>query len=120
MYNYSITTTYLDIEDAKQDTQYRKELLDVFGIKEYQNQTIMESIDYLYDKYKSNKQVDIILQTLISNTPFLFRSDKKTAFTFLFSFENFYLFHNALQQLERISNIKSNLYDKIIKNLQKK
>ena len=31
MYNYSIKTTYLDIEDAKQDTQYRKEFLEVFN-----------------------------------------------------------------------------------------
>ena len=28
MYNYSINTTYLDIEEIDQDTQYRKELLD--------------------------------------------------------------------------------------------
>ena len=45
MYNYSINLTYLDIEDDKQDTQYRKELLDVFDIKQYEHETIMTSID---------------------------------------------------------------------------
>ena len=41
MYNYSIITTYLDIRDQKQDTQYRKELLDVFNIEQYDHQTII-------------------------------------------------------------------------------
>ena len=38
MYNYSIKTTYLDLDDEKQDTQFRKELLDVFGVKGYNEQ----------------------------------------------------------------------------------
>ena len=42
MYNYSINLTYLDIDDDKQDTQYRKELLDVFDIKQNLIQTIVE------------------------------------------------------------------------------
>ena len=45
MYNYSINLTYLDIDDDKQDTQYRKELLDVFSIKHYEHETIMTCID---------------------------------------------------------------------------
>ncbi len=64
MYNYSIITTYLDIEDEKQDTQYRKELLDVFNIKQYDHQTIMQSIKILFEKYKVHNQVVNILQTL--------------------------------------------------------
>ena len=120
MYNYSINLTYLDIDDDKQDTQYRKELLDVFEIKEYKHEIIMTSIDTIYDKFKQHKQVNNILQELIKNNSFPFEIDKKTAFTMLFSFENFYFSHNAFQHLERISNIEKNLYDKIIQNLQKK
>ena len=51
MYNYSIKTTYLDLDDEKQDTQFRKELLDVFGVKEYCHKTFMETIDTIYNKY---------------------------------------------------------------------
>ena len=119
MYNYSINTTYLDVEDEKQDTQYRKELLDIFGVKQYQHKTIMNAIDLVYDKFGEHKQIKTILKELINNSTFPFELDNKTAFTMLFSFENFHLLHNAFQQLERISNINSNLYDKIIKNLQK-
>ena len=120
MYNYSINLTYLDIDDDKQDTQYRKELLDVFSIKHYEHETIMSCIDGVYNKFKQHTQIQNILQELINNSSFPFEIDKKTAFTMLFSFENFYLSHNAFQQMERISNIETNLYHKIIKNLQKK
>ena len=120
MYNYSINLTYLDIEDDKQDTRYRKELLDVFDIKQYEHETIMTSIDTIYDKFGKHKQIQAILEELMKNSSFPFEIGKKTAFTMLFSFENFYLSHNAFQQLERISNIETNLYDKIIQNLQKK
>jgi len=121
MYNYSINTTYLDIEDEKQDTQYRKELLDVFNIIEYKHETIMTSIHSIFEKYGTHKQVIDILKILIaSEQRFPFEVDQETAFMMLFSFQNFYFFHNALCDLERNENINPELYDKIIKNLQKK
>lgn len=120
MYNYSIKTTYLDLDDEKQDTQFRKELLDVFGVKEYCHKTFMETIDTIYNKYKNNKQVENILKEVKNNCHFPFELDQATAFTTLFSFQNFYLFHNALGELERNSKINDELYDKIIQNLQKK
>ena len=55
MYNYSIKTTYLDLDDEKQDTQFRKELLLVFGVPEYQHKTFMTTIDSLYNKYKNKR-----------------------------------------------------------------
>ena len=120
MYNYSIKTTYLDLDDEKQDTQFRKELLDVFGVSEYCHKTFMTTIDTIYNKYKNNKQVENILNEVKNNCHFPFELDQATAFTTLFSFQNFYLFHNALGELERNSKINDELYDKIIQNLQKK
>ena len=72
MYNYSINLTYLDIEDDKQDTQYRKELLDVFDIKQYEHETIMTSIDTIYDKFGKHKQIQAILEELMKNSSFPF------------------------------------------------
>jgi hypothetical protein len=121
MYNYSINTTYLDIEDEKQDTQYRKELLDVFNIEEYRHESIMNCMTNIFEKYGTNKQVVNILKTLIENeTKFPIDLTQETAFMMLFSFQNFYFFHKALCDLERNENINLELYDKIIKNLQKK
>ena len=121
MYNYSINTTYLDIEDEKQDTQYRKELLDVFNIEEYRHESIMNSIKNIFEKYGTHKQVVNILKSLIENeTKFPIDLTQETAFMMLFSFQNFYFFHNALCDLERNENINLELYDKIIQNLQKK
>ena len=120
MYNYSINLTYLNLPDEKQDTQFRKELLDVFGVPEYHHKTFMTTIDTIYNKYKNNKQVEGILNEVKNNCRFPFELDQATAFTMMFSFENFYFFHNALGELERNSKINEKLYNKIIQNLQKK
>ena len=56
----------------------------------------------------------------MNNCDFPIELDQATAFTTMFSFHNFYLFHNALCDLERNSKINDELYNKIIKNLQKK
>ena len=66
MYNYSINTTYLDLKDEeKQDTQYRKELLEVFMVSEYKHKTIMDSIDFCFKKYGEQTQIKLILEELI-------------------------------------------------------
>ena len=120
MYNDSINTTYLDIKDEKQDTQYRKELLDVFNIEEYKHESIMNCMKNIFKKYGTHKQVVNILKTLINTFKFPIELDQETAFMMMCSFENFYFFHNALCDLERNENINLELYDKIIQNLQKK
>ena len=120
MYNYSIKTTYLDLKDEEQDTQFRKELLDIFGVPEYRHKTFMTTIDTIYNKYKNNKQMINILKVAMNNCDFPIELDQATSFTTMFSFHNFYLFHNALCDLERNSKINDELYNKIIKNLQKK
>lgn len=120
MYNYSINLTYLNLDDEKQDTQFRKELLDVFGVPEYHHKTIMTTIDTIYNTYKNNKQLVNILNEVKNNWRFPFELDQATAFTMMFSFDNFYLFHNILGELERNSKINDTLYNKIIQNLQKK
>ena len=80
----------------------------------------MNSIDSMFQKMEDNKQLATILDEVIKNFCFPFKLDQTAAFTMMFSFENFYLFHNALGELERNSKINDTLYNKIIKNLQKK
>ena len=78
MYNYSIKLTYLKLDDKKQDTQFRKELLDVFGVPEYRHKTFMTTIDNIYNKYKNNKQVENILNEVKTNCYFPFELDQDT------------------------------------------
>jgi hypothetical protein len=114
MYNYSINTTYLDVENK--DAQYQKEYLTVFNITEYDHKIIMKTVTDLFQKYKNNQQIDNILELVINNGHNLpFFLDKETAFMMLFSFEHFHLFHTFLKDTN-----KTNSYEKIIKHLQKK
>lgn len=120
MYNYSINTTYLDIKGEEQDTQYRKELLKAFMTREYTHKKVMKCIDFCFKKYGEQTQVKLILEEVIKNSRLPFGLDQVTAFTMLFSFENFYHFHKAICKMERNLPINPELYKKIIENLQKK
>ena len=114
MYNYSIKTTYLDIEDDIQDTQYRKEYLSAFDLENYEEEKIMKIINELYQKYKDNKQINQLLEFGKQNSIYSFNDE--TTFILFFAFEKFYYFHKALCQLNNNEIIDS----EIIKNLQKK
>ena len=114
MYNYSIKTTYLDIENDIQDTQYRKEYLSAFNLENYEEKKIMNIINELYQKYKDNEQINNLLEFGKQNSIYSF-NDEMT-FILFFAFETFYYFHKALCQLNNNENIDS----EIIKNLQKK
>ena len=113
MYNYSIKTTYLNIDDNLQDTQYRKEYLSAFNLEEYNEKIIFETIDLLYNKFKNNKQ---IIELLKMNENNIFGLSQQDTFLLFFSFEKFYYFHKALQILDKNEVINK----KLIKNLQKK
>ena len=121
MYNYSIKTTYLDIEDAKQDTQYRKEFLEVFNINEYNHHIIMKSTKELFKKYEWNEQIrHLITKLILAENKFPVKISKETAFIMFFSFQNFYFFHKALCELESNNIISDELFNNIAQTLQKK
>lgn len=114
MYNYSIQTTYLDIDDKKQDTQYRKEYLQIFDLEQFNNDSVTITTNYLFNKYKNNKQISSLIQFYRNNNMYAFSDNM--AFILFFSFEKFYYFHKALQLL----NENKIIDDKLIQNLQKK
>ena len=114
MYNYSIPTTYLDIDDIKQDTQYRKEYLQIFNLEQFDNKSITITTDHLFNKYKNNKKISSLIQFNRNNNIYAFSDN--IAFMLFFSFEHFYYFHKALQLLNQNKIID----DKLIQILQKK
>jgi hypothetical protein len=101
MYNTTFLCTYkLHDDEDDQDTIYRHEYLYAFGLKEYDSDKIMETLEYIYDKLKTN--VDFI-EILESHYQYRSNNDNnknhEIVLQFLFSFHTFYLFHSCLTYL---------------------
>ena len=115
MYNTTFLCTYkLHDDEEDQDTLYRHEYLYAFGLKEYDSDAIVVTLDNIYQKLKDNK--DFI--EIIESHYYFNRENKNHEFIlqFLFSFHTFDLFHHCLTYL--LSDEKSDtvLNDEYIKN----
>lgn len=113
MYNYSIKLQYKNLDEDHSDTQYRKELLDVFSLKEY-NEEIIKKQDTLFQQLKD--EYTEITKCVINNDRLaLIRNvSENDAFMILFSWDYFYDNHNL------ISAILNNKDRKVIDKLKKK
>jgi len=115
MYNTTFLCTYkLHDDEDHQDTLYRHEYLYAFGLKEYDSDVIVETLDNIYQKLKDNK--DFIE---IAESHYHFSRENKNheiVLQFLFSFHTFDLFHTCLTYLLRDDNSDTILDDEFIKN----
>lgn len=115
MYNTTFLCTYkLHDDEDDQDTIYRSEYLYAFGLKEYDSEKIMITIEKLYNKLKYNK--DFIE---ITESHYIFDHKNKNhelILQFLFSFHTFDMFHKCLVYL--LQDNKSNVsdHDEFLKN----
>jgi hypothetical protein len=85
-----------------------------FGLKEYDSDVIVATIDNIYEKIKDNK--DFIE---IAESHYNYRSENKnheTILQFLFSFHTFNLFHACLVYFLRDDESDTVLYNEFIKN----
>ena len=100
MYNTTFLCTYkLHDDEDDQDTIYRHEYLYAFGLKEYNSDKIMKTLEYIYEKLKTN--VDFI-EILESHYQYMSNNNNKNyeiVLQFLFSFHTFNLFHACLTHL---------------------
>tara|TARA_B100000902_G_scaffold325998_1_gene320912 strand:+ start:1702 stop:2064 length:363 start_codon:yes stop_codon:yes gene_type:complete len=120
MYNYDIELTY-NIKDN--DTLFRKEMLDLFQLQEY-DETIHKEVDNLYLKYASNNQIYDIIELMKNQKKFtkfqlLGNTDNNTYFMLLFSFDYLYLTHKCLQNLYKNNKITDENYDNICNKIKK-
>ena len=113
MYNYSIKLQYKNLDEDHSDTKYRKELLEVFSLKEY-NEEIIKKQDTLFQQLKD--EYTEITKCVINNDRLaLIRNvSENDAFMILFSWDYFYDNHNL------ISAILNNKDRKVIDKLKKK
>ena len=113
MYNYSVKLTYKNLDEEHSDTQYRKELLDVFSMKEY-NEEMLKKQDELF-KHVKGEYTEIIKNIISNDRLSLIRKvNENDAFMILFSWDYFYDNHNL------INAILTNKDRKIIEQLKQK
>ena len=100
MYNTTFLCTYkLHDDEDDQDTIYRHEYLYAFGLKEYDSDKIMETLEYIYEKLKTNAD---FIEILESHYQYMSNNNNKNheiVLQFLFSFHTFNLFHACLTHL---------------------
>ena len=118
-YNTEYKLTYFENDS---DTLYRKELLDVFNLKDVDSFDELEKTqNILFNKFKDNILFNEIIKhskiTLQKKIPF--ELSNNTIFCFLFSFDYFYLVHNIIGDLSNTDNISKNNFDLIINKLKK-
>jgi len=121
MYNYSLQLTYKHLDDELSNTQYRKELLDVFSLNEY-NEEMIKKQDILFNQLKN--EYSEISNCIINNDRLaLIRNiNENDAFMILFSWDYFYDNHNLIcailtnQDRNTINELKQQLINIILKN----
>jgi len=115
MYNTTFLCTYkLHDDEDDQDTLYRHEYLYAFGLKEYDSEVIVTTLDNIYQKLRDNNNFIEIVES-----HYHFNGENKNhevILQFLFSFHTFDLFHACLTYLLRDNNSDTTLYDEFIKN----
>ena len=121
MYNYSIQLNYKNLSDDASDTQYRKEVLDVFSMNEYSEDMIKKQ-DALFEQLKD--EYSEITKCIMNNDRLaLIRNvSENDAFMILFSWDYFYDNHLLLQAIlgnaskDKIKLMKDKLFLKISKS----
>lgn len=100
MYNTTFLCTYkLHDDEDDQDTIYRHEYLYAFGLKEYDSDKIMKTLEYIYEKLKTNADFIEILESHYQYRSNNNNKNYEIVLQFLFSFHTFNLFHACLTHL---------------------
>ena len=120
MYDISVNVAYKSIEDENEsDTEFRKCFLDVFGLKEFDDGVVVESLDKVYDdliKFENIKPIFSELQKQLSKRMPLFKAEDKDLMLFLFSYDTFEDAHKLMQNLHSndMKSIDQKFVDKVI------
>lgn len=94
MYNTNLSIDYISIEGDEGDTAYRKQLLEFFNLKMY-NDEVCRHTDDLYELYKDKPAIKKIMPwiKLYIEQKIPLEISDHSRFLFLFSFDFFYLMY---------------------------
>lgn len=107
------------------DTQYRKEILEFFELKKYDETKISIKTDKLYAELSKNLVFTRIFETVLYESNYkTFCPDAKVSsfcLVVLLSFDYFYLFKQCYKEFKEKKNIDSSqlLIEKLLKNSDK-
>jgi len=122
MYNYSVNVHYKNVQ--YNDNLYRTQLLEVFGLKEYNDDIISNQMKQLYNKikdYSQIKQIITLLKQFKYAKIFIVNEEEENLYLiFMFSFEYFDLFHNCLKELNKDNVISDETFNKLLNALDNK
>ena len=106
-YNHRLELKYFKVEEAKQDDQYRKEMLQAFNMEDYNYKTISNIVKQINIKYGSNEKMNNILTAINNHKHYSFftSSNMFNGYFLLFSFDYFHLFHQCLFDLITLGDI---------------
>ena len=98
MYDISFYCTYKMMDsDEDKTAMYQYQLLDAFGLKEYDSNKINVEVMSIYNKIKNCPQFKEICEACGTNEQFKdFKNDEVIMFICFFSFDTFDLFHKCL------------------------
>jgi hypothetical protein len=94
----------LDEKDKIKDLIYKEDLLNAFGLNEF-NDSIIHEIDNLYNNMKYITELHPILDTLAAQ---IMSTDKSAGFVILFSYDYFYLTHPIICEFLNENKIDNN------------
>jgi len=118
MYDFTYKLTYNESSD---DNVYRKELLDVFFLKEYNGDKINDTVNNLI-KPLIQPHFEGVFKIMNEQNELPIPLDEYTCIILLLAWENFYLFHRCLGEIKtnKITDSITTLISELKKTGEKK
>lgn len=122
-YSTDFICTYHLHDDDIQDDMYRIQLLQVFHLKEWNDDTVNHTTQLLYNKMKKHTEFISLLKLLpkTSNIGYLFNTgildEEPLLFQLLFQFDFFHLTHKCISELLNNNEIKKETLEELKNNI---
>lgn len=119
MYCSNFDCTYFDIEESEGDTQYRKELLTAFNLKQYDDDVFKANVDNIFNlifkihnTQENLNNIQKIFEIVRKRNPWPIELSDNMCITMLFSYDYFFLFHECIKAFLKTNKIENEIVDK--------
>jgi len=114
MYDITYKCTYNNAECSEQTIVYQKDMLGIFGLKEFDDNAINKCVEEIYEKIKERDEFQECMKK--GSNKFL-TEDPITGFMVMFSFDFMYITHMCIQA---VLNNNNELYETSMQKLKSK
>jgi len=114
-YKSNFICTYNLISDYDDSlVLYQVQLLQSFELKHFDDNTINDVTEKLFNKFKTNKYIINLLHSDNFSKDDIFINDDLSKFRTYFGYDTFYAFHNLLRELMNINIIDEKNYNLLV------